>query len=436
MPDVGLLQALMNQAQQVMQQAQASEQSGFQQDQNGLDFLGNMMAQEKPEFEKAADQFAGEFAFAAVQMPAEYQQNLVTQFEAPSQEANGKLQLPLIVLPEVVSADATVEKSLPQSQPEMLLTETANQNHQSLFIQGIRGEVKLADESVTPEFIDPIGDVPSSQKEQAGYVDYVQPHGNVTSDPFQELNADSQSTIRTDGALEVIENQDGVQEFTPSQDGVSFDPESGFDNNSSGETLDLSTPSSESRAPAKQDDKGAIFVGELQSDKIDTQPETNPVISVEAKTGDMKFEGTLKTELPQRPQVMDQIFAKMDFPSLKQKGEQKISIVLDPQELGRVDVELQIDGDKVNAVFKADQQALNYAKDDAHKLLQMLKDQGFNASAQDFQFQERTSESHYAQANLAYGNFSVEETDNPSLERLTQQIYNRSVSGRSYDAVI
>jgi len=434
MPDIGLLQALMSQAQQVMHQAQPSEQGGFGQDQNGLDFLDNMLAQEKPEFRE----LESEIAFAAVQVPLEYQQNLVTNFERPALESRAQSSSPTLILPEAETTTTPdqqqIEQVISESTPEALLASTAQQNTRSIFIPGINGEVMLADESVTPDFIDPIGDVSSSQKEQDGYVDYVQPNGSVTSDPFQELNTNSQATIRNDGTLEVIENEDGVQDFTPAQEGVSFDPETGFDNNSSGGTLDLSTPSSESRAPEMEKQKESTFVAELQNEG---SIETAPSINVEAKVGDIKLEGTLKAETTQRPQVMDQIFTKMDFPSLKQKGEQKISIVLDPQELGRVDVELQIDGDKVNAVFKADQQALNYAKDDAHKLLQMLKDQGFNASAQDFQFQERPSqEAHYVQANFAYGNFSVEEADTSTPQQLTQHSYNRSVSGSSYDAVI
>jgi len=422
---INFIQALMTPAQQVVQEAQSSEKGGFGQDPDGLDFMDHLfVSQDQEQAEEA-----GELAFAAMQMPQDYQQNIVFNFEEPLTSH----QVPQMTFTSTEAASEDL--GFQNLDPKLLLSQTENQNQKSLFIQGLKGEVKLVDESISPE----LGLALPNDATDTGPVQYVDPEGiNTDLNPYQALTPEAKAAVDQDKTLTVIQNEEGQMELAPYQSSPNSDLDFGSGTPSdSNDTLDLSTPSSDSRAPDLQNQKGSSFVAELQIEGPTQVTEMNTGIHVETKSGDVKFEGTLRTQAPESSQVMDQIFTKMDFPSLKQKGEQKISIVLDPQELGRVDVELKIDGDKVNAVFKADQSALNFARSDADKLAQMLKEQGFQASTQDFQFQERASqESQYAEANFAYGSFALDGEETAPTLPLTKLNYNRSVSGRSYDAVI
>ncbi|MEB3702251.1 Flagellar hook-length control protein FliK [Candidatus Bealeia paramacronuclearis] len=419
---INLAQALMGQN----QQASGAKGETFEnsQDGEGLNFLDHFSETKKSIIEGQEG-----LVFAAMPTPLPYQQNINIYFE------------------DIPESSSYQQILLTQEQANSLMPEELNLENleinpesQSTIFKGISGEVKRVDEILSKKLEKFI---PQDKNDDRSNQIASSEEALIDKNSLDFLAPEVQKIVKNNPTLTPNENQEGIEgvvresEFPPTQN-------TNLEENSKNSSDVATSSTQDSSQHIQKNDKTAPFLSEFKSvqDKdIGKTAAQQDSISVQAHEGDTTFTGTLKADPSptlSKPQVMDQIFTRLDFPMLKQKGDQKISIVLDPRELGRMDIELHMDGDKVNAVFKADQQALNFARNDADKLAQMLRDQGFNASSQNFQFQERPSQdAQYARLEKTYGSsFSLEEGTDGQPLKIPSMRYNVGVFGRSYDAVI
>jgi flagellar hook-length control protein FliK len=139
---------------------------------------------------------------------------------------------------------------------------------------------------------------------------------------------------------------------------------------------------------------------------------TQGVIQIEEPGASSSANGTLPQPAPATP--AEQI--KVQLTKGMKDGSDSINVLLHPEDLGTVEVKLQMQDGQVKATITASSaETLQMLKDDSHQLTQSLQNAGFNTDANSLSFQlrgDQQSNSAFAQQQQNNGGSSPSNTSN------------------------